>query len=194
MVLIDDILVSDEIFSEQFVCDLQKCKGGCCVEGDCGAPLTSEEAESLVLAYPEISDLLPEDAVREIEEQGTYTYDEEFGKVTPTLKGGICAYGYYDEKGIVKCALENRFRSGRSNVPKPISCALFPIRVIENDGYIALNYEPRPGLCDPACRLGKSLKMPVFRFLKEPITRRFGESFYLAMEATAKEYFGIKSS
>lgn len=189
MVLINDILVGDEIFTEQFVCDLDKCKGGCCVDGDCGAPLTDEEADSLSKAYPIIKDMLPLEHQKLIEKEGLFVVDPDFGKVTPTLDGGICAFGYYDEKGIVKCALEAKFREGESDVPKPVSCHLFPIRVVETETYTMLNYEPRPGLCDAACTLGRSLKMPVYRFLKEPIIRRFGQDFYDAIEATAKEYF-----
>lgn len=189
MVLIDNVLISDEIFTEQFVCDLKKCKGGCCEDGDCGAPLTDEEAEQLSVAYPFVKDLLLPKAIKIIEEQGSFTTDDEYGKVTPTLDGGICAFGYYDEQGIIKCALEQRFREGKSPIRKPISCHLFPIRVVEKEGYIALNYEPRPGLCNPGCQLGKSLRMPVYQFLKEPLIRRFGKEFYEAVEATAKEYF-----
>lgn len=186
MVVIDGILVSDELFTEQFVCDLSKCKGGCCVEGDTGAPLTDEEAESLSRAYPKIAKLLPKEHRKKIEKEGFFTPDYHFNKVTPTLNGGICAYAFYDNHGIVKCALEHQYKKGKSKVPKPISCHLFPIRVIERGDFIALNYEPRPGLCDPACKLGKSLKIPVYQFLKESIIRRFGEDFYKSMEETAK--------
>lgn len=188
MVIIDGILVSDAIFREQFVCDLSKCKGGCCVEGDAGAPLTDKEAESLQYAYQNIKDLLPKAHQEKIEEDGFYDFDRIFGKVTPTLDSGICAYAYYDESGIVKCGLEQRYREGKSTVPKPISCHLFPIRVRESGGFVSLNYEPRPGLCDAACTLGKSLQIPVYRFLKESIIRRFGEDFYTSVEKVGENY------
>ncbi|HET8574438.1 MAG TPA: DUF3109 family protein [Edaphocola sp.] len=189
MVLIDNILVSDEIFTEQFVCDLQQCKGGCCVDGDCGAPLTEIEAKQLSEAYPVIKEALTDKAIKVIEEEGTYTPDVEYGPVTPVVDGGICVYGYYNEQGIVQCALEKYYREGKSKVQKPVSCHLFPIRVVEKGEFIALNYEPRPGLCSPACKLGQSLKMPVYKFLKEPIIRRFGQAFFEALEATAQAYF-----
>jgi len=193
MVLIENILVSDEIFTEQFVCDLQKCKGGCCVDGDCGAPLTPEEARQLSEAYPMIvKEALSDKAIKVIEQEGTYTSDAEYGPVTPVVDGGICVYGYYNEQGIVQCALEKYYREGKCKVQKPVSCHLFPIRVVENGEFIALNYEPRPGLCSPACKLGKSLKMPVYQFLKEPIIRRFGQDFFEALEATAQTYFPAK--
>lgn len=192
MVAIGSILVSDEIFTEQFVCDLEVCKGGCCEEGDAGAPLTDQEAKDMAKVYPVIEPLLSDPAKEEIRKQGFYETSEEFGKVTPTINGGLCVYGYRDQRGIIKCAIDDLFRKGATKIQKPISCHLYPIRVIEEDGYIALNYEPRPGLCDPACRLGRSLKMPVYQFLKKPLIRRFGEEFYEALEATAKAYFPTK--
>lgn len=192
MVLIDNILVSDEIFTEQFVCDLQKCKGGCCVDGDCGAPLTANEAQQLSVAYPIVKNALSDKAIKVIEKEGTFTSDEEYGPVTPVVDGGICVYGYYNEQGVVLCALEKYYREGKSPIQKPVSCHLFPIRVVEKGEYIALNYEPRPGLCSPACKLGKSLKMPVYKFLKEPIIRRFGQDFFEALEATAQAHFPAK--
>src|SRR5690606_19690125 len=107
--------------------------------------------------------------------------------VTPTLHGGICAYGYYDEQGIVKCAIEQAYRDGEIDFIKPISCHLFPIRITEFEEYDALNYEPRKTLCKPACKLGKSLKVPVYRFLKVPLIRKYGEAFYETLEAVAQE-------
>lgn len=185
----EDILVSDEVFDEHFVCDLLKCKGGCCVDGDAGAPITREEANIIEDLYPIIKPDLSQRAIEEIEENGAYTFDDEFDIVTPTLDGGICVYGYHDEMGIVKCAIEKAFSEGKTDFKKPISCHLFPIRVVENDKFHALNYEPRPSLCKPACKLGKSLKVPVYQFLKEPLIRKYGEDFYEDLEHTAQEYF-----
>lgn len=188
MVIIRGVLISDELFTEQFVCDLSKCKGGCCVEGDAGAPLTEAEAEKLSEAYPVIKELLPERHRAEIEENGFYTTDMDGDIATPLIDGGICAYGFYDENGIVKCSLEQKYRSGESEVPKPISCHLYPIRVLEKKNIIALNYMPRPGLCDAACTLGESLKIPVYKFVKEAIIRKFGQEFYAEMDAYAEQY------
>lgn len=193
MVIIDNVLVSEELLAEQFVCDLSKCKGGCCVEGDCGAPLTQAEAHAIEDAYPVLRDLLAPRARQLVEAEGAYTFDDEFGLVTPVLEEGICAYGFYDENGIVKCAIEQKFREGELPFNKPVSCHLFPIRVTENGDFIALNYEPRPGLCKPACKLGKSLKVPVYRFLRDPIVRRFGTDFYEALDATAQAYFNTEA-
>lgn len=192
MIAIDNILVSDEVVEKQFVCNLDKCKGGCCVDGDTGAPITQEEANIIEDIYPEIKHLLSPNAIALIEDEGTHTFDDEYGLVTPSLNGGICAYGYYDELGIVKCAIEHVYKEGKIDFKKPISCHLFPIRITEYETFEAVNYEPRETLCKPACKLGKSLEVPVYQFLKEPLIRKYGEDFYEALDATAKAHYGIK--
>lgn len=192
MIAIDNILVSDEVVEKQFVCNLDKCKGGCCVDGDTGAPITQEEANIIEDIYPEIKHLLSPNAIALIEDEGTHTFDDEYGLVTPSLNGGICAYGYYDELGIVKCAIEHVYKEGKIDFKKPISCHLFPIRITEYETFEAVNYEPREKLCKPACKLGKSLQVPVYQFLKEPLIRKYGEDFYDALDATAKAHYGIE--
>jgi hypothetical protein len=192
VIAIDNILVSDEVVEKQFVCDLNKCKGGCCVDGDTGAPITQEEANIIEDIYLEIKHLLSPNAIALIEDEGTHTFDDEYGLVTPSLNGGICAYGYYDELGIVKCAIEHVYKEGKIDFKKPISCHLFPIRITEYESFEAVNYEPRETLCKPACKLGKSLKVPVYQFLKEPLIRKYGEEFYEALDATAKAHYGIE--
>ncbi len=191
MIAIDNILVSDEVVEKQFVCNLDKCKGGCCVDGDTGAPITQEEANIIEDIYPAIKHLLTPQAIALIEDEGTHTFDDEYGLVTPTLNGGICVYGYYDEKGIVKCSMEHEYKKGNIDFKKPISCHLFPIRITEYESFEAVNYEPRETLCKPACKLGKSLQVPVYQFLKEPLIRKYGEAFYDALDATAKAKFSI---
>ncbi len=187
MIAIGDVLLSDEIVQEQFVCDLNKCKGGCCVDGDCGAPLTAEEANTIAAIYPKLKPYLNEAYLPEIERQGTHTIDDEYGYVTPSVNGGICVYGITDELGIVKCGIEKAWRAGAVEFRKPISCHLYPIRVKEMPGYDALNYEPRKSLCKPACKLGKQLQVPVYKFLKDPLIRQYGEEFYEALDAVAKK-------
>ncbi len=186
MVAIDDVLVSDEVIEKHFVCDLTACKGGCCVDGDCGAPLTEEETRVLQDVYPRMKHLLAEPYVAEIDRQGTHTWDDEHGYVTPTINGGICAYGYFDEAGVVKCALEKAWNEGLIDFRKPISCHLYPIRITESEGFQAVNYEPRKKLCRPGCKLGKQLKVPVYQFLKEPLIRKYGSEFFDALDAAAK--------
>ncbi|HRP89808.1 MAG TPA: DUF3109 family protein [Edaphocola sp.] len=188
MVAIEDILISDDIFEKQFVCDLNKCKGACCEVGDCGAPITMEEANIIEDLYPIIKDDLLPEARRIIEEEGAYTFDDEHDIVTPTIGNGICVYGFKDEKGQIKCAIEKAFYEGKTNFKKPISCHLFPIRVIENENFHALNYEPNMDICQPGCDLGEQLKVPVYKFLKEPLIRKYGEEFYEDLEYTAEEY------
>jgi hypothetical protein len=188
MIAIDNVLLSDELVEEQFVCDLQKCKGGCCVDGDCGAPLTKDETKILKDIYPTIKEYLVPEYLAEIDKQGTHTtWTDEYGYVTPTVNGGICVYGYTDELGIVKCGIEKAWKAGKINFRKPISCHLYPIRITEHPGYEAVNYEPRPSLCKPACKLGKQLKVPVYKFLQEAITRKYGEDFYETLDAVAQK-------
>jgi uncharacterized protein DUF3109 len=188
MIAIDNKLVSDEIIEKQFVCDLVKCKGGCCEDGDAGAPLDVSELDELIHNYEAVKPYLTEPGIKEIEKQGKYHYDGEFGWVTPTIKGEMCAYGYRDENGIIKCGIEKAYNEGKINWRKPLSCHLFPIRVSkskEDSDLEYLNYEPRQDLCKAACKLGKRLQVPVYVFLKESIIRKYGEEFYKALEAAA---------
>ncbi len=187
MIAIENVLLADDIVEAHFVCDLEKCKGGCCVDGDCGAPITQEEANTIAELYPAFKSYLEPAYIAEIERQGTHTTDDEYGLVTPTVNGGICVYGYTDELGIVKCGIEKAWREGKISFRKPISCHLFPIRVTETDGYDLLNYEPRKQLCRPACKQGNKLKVPVYKFLKEPLIRKYGEEFYETLEAVAEK-------
>jgi hypothetical protein len=189
MIAIDNKLVSDEIVEKHFVCDLIKCKGGCCEDGDAGAPLELDELDELIHNYEKVKPYLTEAGIKSIEKNGKYLYDKEFGWVTPTIKGEMCAYGYKDENGIVKCGIEKAYNEGKVSWKKPISCHLFPIRVNkskQNKNLEYLNYEPRPDLCHAACKLGKQLKVPVYVFLKDSIIRKYGEEFYNLLEAAAK--------
>jgi hypothetical protein len=191
VIAIDKILVSDEVVESKFVCDLNKCKGGCCDEGDAGAPLTGEELDIVADLMEKVQPYLTEDGKKELERTGLYRYDKEFGWVTPTVNGGICAYGFRDKRGIIKCAFEQAYIDGISEWKKPISCHLFPIKTKRSryDEYEMVNYEPREDLCNPACSLGKQLKIPVYIFLKEALIRKFGIDFFNALDAAAKEYY-----
>jgi hypothetical protein len=190
VLIIDNILVSDEVIEKKFVCDLSKCKGGCCEDGDAGAPLDKSELDLVVQYYETIKPFLSEASVQEIEKKGMYTYDREFGWVTPTLPSDreVCVYGIREADGMIKCAFEKAFYAGLIPWKKPVSCHLYP--VIANKGkrgaHDTMNYEPREKLCNPACALGKKLEVPVYEFLKEPIIRKYGESFYEALDQAAK--------
>ncbi len=187
MIAINNVLLSDEIITEQFVCDLTSCKGACCVDGDAGAPLANKELKNIDEVFNEVLPYLRQEGIDEINKQGKYVYDKEFGWVTPTIKSKLCVYGIFDNNGIVKCGIEQAYLDGKTNWKKPISCHLFPIIVKKsNDGKTEFaNYEPREDNCKAACTLGKKLKVPVYQFLKEPLVRKFGEPFYEALSATA---------
>lgn len=186
MIIIDDILISDEILQEEFICNLEKCKGGCCVDGDAGAPLDASELDDMKQAYSVVESELSEEAKKEIKRVGIYTHDDDFGYVTPAINGGICVYGYTDPQGIVKCLIEKAYLEGKTTFKKPISCHLYPIRITKNSNFIALNYEPRAVLCAPACKLGKKHGVKVYEFLKEPLIRKYGEAFYQAIDSIAQ--------
>jgi hypothetical protein len=194
LIAIDNVLVSDLVVERQFVCDLLKCKGGCCEDGDAGAPLEKEELEILNSIYETVKPYLTKEGIRWIERHGRYVYDREFGWVTPTIEGKMCVYGFRDENGVIKCGIEQAYRDGKTDFKKPISCHLYPIiseRGKKND-YERVNYEPREQLCNPACAFGKKLKVPVYEFLKEPLIRKYGEDFYNALDKVAKDYFATQ--
>lgn len=189
MIAIDNVLISDEVVKAQFVCDLQRCKGGCCEDGDAGAPLEKAEKKQIDENFEAIKPYLTKEGLKAIEQQGRYLYDREFGWVTPTVRGQICAYGHRDENGIIKCGIEQAYREGKTDWKKPVSCHLYPLKVSRNKEYTNINYEPRETLCKPACVLGKKLKLPVYQFLKESIVRKFGEDFYEALHQVAVEFY-----
>lgn len=185
MLAIDNVLISEEIVAEHFVCDLNACKGGCCVDGDAGAPLTKEEAEILKEIYPKVAYALTSEGKSVIQKDGTSVRHGEFGMVTPTIQGKMCAYGYL-QHGIVKCGIEKAQEEGHIAFKKPVSCHLYPIRVLESPGYEALNFEPRDPLCHPGCQLGEKLKVPVYQFLEQALVRKYGSEFYRILEQLAE--------
>jgi hypothetical protein len=188
MIAIDSVLVSDQVIEEQFVCDLTKCKGGCCEDGDAGAPLENKEKDFIKKYYDLVEPYMTKEGIKEVKQVGQFLYDREFGWVTPTLNGQICAYGY-KEKGIIKCAFEQAYNDGKIPWKKPISCHLFPIKVQKSkqDPDIEyMNYETLEDLCQEDCSLGVKLKVPAYVFLKESIIRKYGEKFYEALDASAQ--------
>ncbi|HMH33527.1 MAG TPA: DUF3109 family protein [Puia sp.] len=188
MIAIDNKLISDEVIEAQFVCDLNKCKGGCCEDGDAGAPLEDSEITILNDIFETVKPYLTAEGLEEINRTGRYHYDQEFGWVTPTIQGKMCAYGSRDRQGVIKCGIERAYRDGKLTWKKPISCHLYPIKTkkSKNRNQEYVNYEPREGMCDPACVLGRQLRIPVHKFLKEALVRKYGEEFYAALDATAE--------
>ena len=177
MILIDNTCISDDIEDQLFVCNLDKCKGACCVEGDSGAPLDLEEIEILEKIYPAVEPYLTEAGKQVIAKEGTSVKDWDGDFVTPIINGKECAYALYDQKGILKCGIEEAYNDGKIDYKKPISCHLYPIRVTKYDQYHALNYD-RWEICSPACSLGEELSVPVYKFLKEPLIRAYGPIWY----------------
>ena len=196
MIAIENVYISDEVVEEQFVCDLQKCKGGCCIDGDAGAPLTNDELQEVNIAITHVKHLLTKEAQLVIETEGNYTYDREFGWVTPTISNGMCAYGLVDEQGIVKCSFEQVYNEGKIKWKKPISCHLYPIKISKSEktDQEYVNYEPRDPMCNPGCTLGQKLKVPTYVFLKEAIVRKYGEEFYEVLTQIADQYYSNKSN
>jgi hypothetical protein len=189
MVIIQDKLISDDVFEKQFICNLKACKGACCWEGDYGAPLEDAELEILDQIYDLVKPFLNKKGQAAIEEKGKYVYYEEEGAQeygTTLLDNGACAYMTF-EKGSAKCGIEAAYNAGVIDFKKPISCHLYPIRVESNPdaNFEALNYDEWD-ICAAACELGKKEEVPVYQFLKEPIIRKYGEAFYDEMEHAGK--------
>jgi hypothetical protein len=177
MIKIGDVLVSDDIAEKEFVCNLEKCKGACCVEGDFGAPLEDDELKILRDIYPEVKPYLSEKGIKAIERQGTYVLDDDGDWSTPTIGGRECAYSIYDDKGVLKCGIEQAYYDGRIDWKKPISCHLYPVRITKKKNCEAVNYH-KWSICSPACSLGKELQVPLYKFLKEALVRKYGEEWY----------------
>ena len=177
MIQIQDTILSDEIFEECFICDLCKCKGQCCVDGESGAPLTHEEFEQIQRILPEIWDDLSLKAKEVIEKQGIAYTDYDGELVTSIINGDECVFTYFDSDGICRCAIDKAYRDGKIDVQKPVSCHLYPIRVTQYKDYSAVNYH-QWSVCKPAVKLGRKENVKIYQFLKEPLIRRFGQEWY----------------
>lgn len=186
MVQIDDVVVSLDVFRECFICDLQACKGACCIEGDAGAPVERDEVEQLETVLPLIWDDLSPQAQAVIREKGVTYYDEDGDLVTSIVNGKDCVFTCYDDKGHCYCAIEKAYRAGKTDFYKPISCHLYPIRIGDYGPYKAVNYH-RWEICQAAVRLGRKENLPLYKFLREPLVRKFGETWYQELESVAEE-------
>lgn len=186
MIQIDDTIISFDVIEEMFLCDLNACKGICCVEGDSGAPVEREEIDLLKEVLPLVWDDLSPEAKKIIEAQGVVYLDTDGEYVTSIVDGKDCVFTCYDTEGICKCAIEKAFREGKTDFYKPVSCHLYPIRVSNYRGFKAVNYH-RWSVCKPAVVCGKANNLRIYEFLKEPLTRRFGEEWYEQLAVAAKE-------
>lgn len=188
MLQIQDTLVSDDVILESFVCDLSRCHGACCVEGDCGAPVEESEKRLLEDLLPRIEPYMRPEGIEAVRLQGAWTDDPyDHAPSTPLVNGRECAYLTFSPDGTALCAIEQAYRDGRIDFQKPISCHLYPIRLSRILSFTALNYH-RWDICRDACALGRKLGIPVYEFLREPLIRRFGQSWYDELCLTAREY------
>lgn len=188
MIAIDKTLISEDLFDKKFVCDLNACKGACCVAGDSGAPLDKDELDVLDSVLEKVKPYMTKKGLRAVAKQGTYVVDSD-GDYTTTLvsEGAECAFVYFDENKIAKCAIEKAYYDGVIAWKKPISCHLYPIRISPYKGYDAVNYN-KWDVCKPACECGKKLDVPVYKFLKEPLIRKYGKDWFNQLEKSALLY------
>lgn len=183
MIQIDNKVVGTSVLDECFICDLPKCLGACCVHGISGAPLEIEEIEILEAEMENILPYLKPEGVKAIEAQGVAVADFEGEITTPLIDGKECAY-CIEENGISFCGIEKAYNAGKTTYLKPISCHLYPIRIKKFGDIIAVNYD-RWDICKHAITLGNKESVEVYKFLKGPIIRRFGEDFYYQLDEAA---------
>lgn len=182
MIILGHTLLSDELYEERFVCDLPVCKGGCCVEGDAGAPLEEEETGILETVAARVAPFMIEAGIEAVNAQGYWVKDVEGDLTTPLVDGKQCAYVFYDDEGIAKCAIERAYEEGLIDFRKPVSCHLYPVRISKYPNYEALNYHRWP-VCNCARAKGKQLNVRVYEFLKESLVRKYGTEWFEELEA-----------
>ena len=191
MLQIDDTVVSLDLIEKKFVCDLNSCCGACCVHGDSGGPVSEEEINILEDIIDEVKPFMTAEGIAQVQKEGVFVVDIEGDLVTPTLDGKDCAYAYKDA-GITKCSIEKAYLEGKVKFRKPISCYLYPVRLKQYDGFIAVNYDSWE-ICKPACVLGEKEGIPVYQFLKEPLIAKFGNNWYEQLHYAAEHYDKDKS-
>jgi hypothetical protein len=186
MLAIDHTLVTEDLLDKKFLCDLNACKGECCVAGASGAPLEPDEVMILEEIYPKVKPYMNAEGIAEIEKSGLVLTDTDGDLVTPLVNGHKqCAFVVFDD-GIAKCSIEKAFYDGKVDFKKPISCHLYPIRITKYKDFDAVNYQ-RWEVCKPACQCGKKLDVPLYKFLKEPLVRKYGVGWYKQLELFAAE-------
>ncbi len=186
MLQIDRALLSLDILEKKFVCDLGACKGACCVEGDSGAPLEEEEIALIEEVYPVVKKYMTKKGIKAVEKQGSWVIDADKDKVTPLVNNNECAYTFIDKQGVIKCAIEKAYFNGEIKFRKPISCHLYPIRITKYQDFDAVNYQ-KNNLCIPARICGEKLGVEIYKFVKEPLIRKYGEDWYKMLEIAVEE-------
>ena len=192
MIELGDKLLSLDLFEKKFVCNLNACKGACCIEGDAGAPLEMEEIDVLEESFDVIKPYMRQEGIDVIEKQGVFYMDEDNEPVTSLVENGACAFVYFDKNNSTKCSIEKAHSEGKLDFKKPISCHLYPLRVTKLRNYEAVNFN-QWDICSDACTLGTELNVKVYKFLKEPIIRKWGERFFTELIQIDKEIEREKS-
>lgn len=180
-------IVSEDLLEKDFVCNLSACKGACCVDGEAGAPLTEEETKKLEEIYPKVKPLLRKEGIEVIEKEGAWITSDFDELETPLINHKECAYVIFDNNKTALCGIEEAYNQGVIDWKKPISCHLYPVRVKEYSEFAAVNYN-KWDICDDACVLGKELQVPVYKFVKEALIRKFGETWYEELEKVAEQH------
>lgn len=186
MIAIDDTLISDDLVQKAFVCDLNRCKGACCIKGDSGAPLDEKEVHEIESLMPQIRPFMTPEYLVDVEAKGFFEKDKDGDFVTTCQPSGECNFVVY-KNGIASCSIEEAFHAGAINFRKPVSCHLYPVRVKEYSTFTAVNYH-QWDICAAACDKGRTEGVPVFRFLQEPLIRKFGADWYQALNAYYEEH------
>lgn len=180
-------IVSEDVIEKDFVCNISACKGACCVDGEAGAPLDIAETKILEEIYPKVKPFLRKEGIAVIEAEGTWVKSEWGELETPLIDGADCAYVIFDDKKTALCGIEEAYNSGAIDWKKPISCHLYPVRVKDYSEFSAVNYH-KWEICDDACTLGKELQVPVYKFVKQALIRKFGQNWYDELEKVAANY------
>lgn len=188
MLQIDNALISLDILEKTFVCDLGACKGACCVEGDSGAPLEDSETDLIEEVYPIAKKYMTKTGIAAVEKEGTWVIDMDGDKVTPLVNKKECAYTFTDESGVIKCAIEKAFFNKEITFRKPLSCHLYPIRITKYNEFEAVNYE-RNKLCIPARICGEKHGIEIYKFVKDPLIRKYGSEWYEQLTIAAQEIY-----
>lgn len=180
-------IVSEDIIEKDFVCNISACKGACCIDGEAGAPLEEEETKILDEIYPKVKPFLRKEGIKAIEKQGTWIKSDFDELETPLINNADCAYVIFDDKGTALCAIEEAYNQGEIDWKKPVSCHLYPVRVQSYSEFSAVNYH-KWEICNEACSLGAELKVPVYKFVKQALIRKFGQNWYDELEVIAKKH------
>lgn len=177
MLIVQDCIISEDIADQCFCCDLAKCKGQCCVEGDCGAPLLESEIPILEHILPVVEPYMTKEGLEVVHRDGVSALDNTAEPCTPLVNNRECAYVAWGNDGTAFCAIEQAFRDGKIDWPKPISCHLYPLRIDEYGEFKSVNYH-RWDVCRCAVTKGRECGVPLYKYLREPLIRRFGQDWY----------------